>query len=76
MSNELKPCPFCGGEAVITSAKAAPLHWVGCEVCEIESRCFTTREAAILYWNTRPAEDALQAEIERLKLELAQKKGI
>ena len=56
--SELKPCPFCG-EPVEFNKFAEKV------VCE---DCGATIYSD--YWNTRPIEDALQAENERLKEEL------
>lgn len=75
MSNELRPCPFCGRDAreqnIIIVGRGL-CKMVFCEKCHIDFKSSTSIEQ----WNTRPAEDALQAENERLKLELAQRKGI
>lgn len=79
MPNELKPCPFCGEKPdteiiYLSSAFPSlgefdprePIVNVGCSHCGI----------AISYrpdfWNTRPAEDAKDKEIERLKTALEQ----
>lgn len=71
MSEELKPCPYCGGEA-------EPFHEglgyiaVRCKKCGIARRGFYTWDAAIAAWNTR-ADDAeldwVRAENARLREE-------
>ncbi len=64
MSDELKPCPFCGKSLYY---EETPMG--------IDAHC--TSKGCVLYgkkflwlktqaWNTRPIEDALQVEIERL----------
>lgn len=51
MSEELKPCPFCGGEAI--------LEWEGdsyvisCKECNAEITFEQTRKSAIKAWNRR-----------------------
>ncbi len=67
MTDKLKPCPFCGGDA----------HWgVPCDTLVIiacsSDKCgwelaLDSEEEALRCWNTRPAEDALRDEIERLR---------
>ena len=63
MSEKLRPCPFCGGTKICTE-KGINLNY--CDNCSAESN--------IEHWNTRPIEDALQAENEWLKEELQQEK--
>ena len=51
--NELKPCPFCGGEAEMLNY--SPKEWlVVCPVCcgMVERWC-ETKEEAITQWNRR-----------------------
>ncbi|MBQ7396069.1 MAG: Lar family restriction alleviation protein [Lentisphaeria bacterium] len=71
MSNELKPCPFCNGTHSINVIN----FFTGdsfrkCDICGAEAPEAKTPEEAAEKWNTRPAEDALQSEIERLKAAL------
>ncbi len=48
--NELKPCPFCGGEAEwATKGK----HWIMCSSCGVETQYCETAEEAIEAWNRR-----------------------
>jgi Lar family restriction alleviation protein len=50
---ELKPCPFCGGEAVLRYDAPEDAHDVCCYVCDYHMAAFTEKVAAITAWNTR-----------------------
>lgn len=62
MSEKLKPCPFCGGEAVIHSAYGsntnAVLYYPRCkdETCLGHNvwQNYRTKQSAIKAWNRRP----------------------
>jgi hypothetical protein len=56
MSEELKPCPFCGGTKICTE-KGINLNY--CDNCSAESN--------IEHWNTRPIEDDLRKRIAELE---------
>jgi len=56
--SELKPCPFCGGEAELCYS----------EVDTFCRKCNVMQETEL--WNTRPIEDALNARIAKLEAEL------
>ena len=72
MSKELRECPFCGGEDVEYLPDGFGNWLVGCVTCDYRIQCVScTEDEAIRYWNTRPAEDALRAENERLKVALS-----
>ena len=66
MSEELRPCPFCGSNAQVNTCTT---HGI------TESRCFcsnsdcpySVRTVALEQWNTRPIEDALHARIAELE---------
>jgi Lar family restriction alleviation protein len=67
----LKPCPFCGGDAFVAQStnenclgELYDTFIVICEKCTAEAGIHDTKEQAINTWNTRPAEDALKAEVE------------
>lgn len=53
VNDELKPCPFCGGEAdLFNGIDGAWSTWIiECD-CGIEMR-FLSKEEAIEAWNTR-----------------------
>ena len=59
MSEELRPCPFCGGTKICTE-KGINLNY--CDNCSAESN--------VEHWNNRPIEDALNARIAELELRL------
>ena len=57
MSEELKPCPFCGGEARIDSTpygSKVRIYWVLCEDCGAEDgSILDSQKEAKKSWNTR-----------------------
>jgi len=60
MSEELRPCPFCGGTKICTE-KGINLNY--CDNCSAESN--------VEHWNNRPIEDALNARIAELEAHIA-----
>lgn len=73
--DKLRECPFCGSDKVCVShtphSKYGILYGVECKSCNAhDSDRFIFEHYAINSWNTRPAEDALQAEVKRLKVAL------
>jgi len=65
MSEELKPCPFCGGSNI---TEEASISVVFCADCGGE------KDTDMGSWNTRPIEDALNARI--VELEMAQREAL
>ena len=57
--DELKPCPFCGGEAELRVTKHIPRGFDYTPRCKNPSCCgrltklYLVKEAAINAWNTR-----------------------
>lgn len=69
---DLKPCPMCGKKATSDSwfsVDGRRREWfvVRCVFGCVKSSDEQTEDNAIAAWNTRPREDALQAEVERLR---------
>jgi hypothetical protein len=78
MSEELRPCPFCGGKAITsTFFDWDDLEYMAFEVNDSESidgevtceneHCINGWYLSPKDWNTRPIEDALNARIAELK---------
>ena len=70
MSEELKPCPFCGPGGSVVSLYACDSGYVrvACGACGSQSghrheRHEDAQSRIMHLWNTRPIEDALQARI-------------
>jgi len=59
MSEELRPCPFCGGKNVLSTELQDGLPFIAYCQCGAENEAEN--------WNTRPIEDALKARIAELE---------
>lgn len=53
MNDELKPCPFCGGEAMLFDAVGE--MWACCKTCLASSRMHSDPIKAAAAWNDRAA---------------------
>ena len=51
MNDKLKPCPFCGGEAMIDDTQR--FYWIICHKCGMQFGDYYNREDLIEDWNTR-----------------------
>ena len=52
---ELKPCPFCGGEAIRFENKTFG-HGICCKKCEAKTDYWASKGAATRAWNRRAGE--------------------
>lgn len=51
---DLKPCPFCGGVAVMQPGQVSSVCYrVCCAICWVKTREFFQREQAVHAWNRR-----------------------
>ena len=50
---DLKPCPFCGGEAQLKEDKRLNMWYVTCPSCKVETDVDKTQEKPIAVWNKR-----------------------
>lgn len=64
MSDDLKPCPFCGGKASKTPDPSHSTGWeVGCfsGKCDVEPHVWAVHlETAMMQWNTRADKDRIE----------------
>lgn len=71
MSEELKPCPFCGGESELYQYRVNEFS-IRCKRCKSDCGCWKEPYKAEYVWNTRPEEERMKAENEMLKEALRQ----
>lgn len=60
-TKKLKPCPFCGGIAIIkhVSQLWEPRHvyWSACQHCHMSGKTYSTEAEAIDAWNMRVEQE-------------------
>lgn len=61
---ELKPCPFCGGEATLRKSEETKLYHIACFECGCRQDSSYKAESCINAWNTRKPIDSI---VEQLK---------
>ena len=68
MTEKLKLCPFCGGEAFLVDDDEKNYGvFIACSKCCSSSGIFKTKDEALIAWNSRPIENELEAENARLR---------
>ena len=61
MPDELKPCPFCGGEGRINAkhyVNGVHKWWVQCAMCSAQTAAVSDPLFAITKWNRRDGKNA------------------
>ena len=61
MKEKLKPCPFCGGEAVMSVTQEGR-YVIECDYCHVKSYALKEKAVACMMWNSRKIPDDLIAE--------------
>lgn len=64
MSDELKPCPFCGCEKITLERSCSnDCLWMECWECSTEGPVGSSSKEAKKIWNTRPREEYLEKKL-------------
>lgn len=66
MTDKLRECPFCGGEAKLRNRGMNTPNYVFCENCGAVSKITETEADAIKAWNKRSYIDEIVEQLERL----------
>lgn len=63
MTSELKPCPFCGGEAkeIYLQHMGHNGHKIFCVKCLIMTQTMHSRDSVIKRWNRRCDDDVMKS---------------
>ena len=64
MSEELRPCPFCGSDDIESIDANNNYHYMHCMKCGGDGTPDLGISGAIEMWNTRPIEDDLRAKLD------------
>ena len=64
MENELRPCPFCGGNELVLEKSAMGRWSVVCIRCESQGNPSFEKRLSIKSWNTRTLPPAVQGVVE------------
>lgn len=58
--NDLKPCPFCGGEAILETGDGniSEEFYIYCPECDFESGVYSEPQFIVEKWNRRADNDA------------------
>lgn len=66
MTDKLRECPFCGGDAMLRNRCMNTQNYVVCENCGAVSKITETESDAIKAWNNRKPMDRIVEQLERL----------
>lgn len=65
MTDKIKSCPFCGGEAE-KEWGIPSIYWVRCTECGAEGGQYPSFKEAIEAWNTRKPMDSIVEQLEEV----------
>ena len=63
---KLKPCPFCGGEAVIVRFRECKKYNPRCKECSCKLGYYNSKKIAVIEWNQRVHD--VESEDQMMKL--------
>ncbi len=75
MSNEIKPCPFCGSDKSLTTEMIFPISkkqnefdwYVICNRCSVYGPYTSSEDGAIKKWNQRPYDYDMPAIVKKVQ---------
>ena len=66
-NSNLKPCPFCAGDAELHTKRGFHQEligaWVQCKECCVNTPTYQTEESAVEHWNSRKKKGVTQREL-------------
>ena len=66
MTDKIRECPFCGGEAMLRKRGRNTQNYVVCENCGAVSKITETEADAIEAWNNRTTMDRIVEEVNEI----------
>lgn len=67
MSEELKPCPFCGSNPIFLDVgENKPLYEITCLECDGAQLLGSNKDELVKEWNTRPIEEELRRQLSKI----------
>ena len=66
MNDELKPCPFCGGKAILDETNENEV-FVGCYDCYAHTGLYCYKQDAIDVWNKRAQPEFTLDELDAIR---------
>ena len=67
--DELRKCPFCGGEAI--EVRSSESYWVRCSDCDAEIALCDSSPEAIAAWNRRANDERRKSQRDTRRIRMA-----